>query len=172
MTATDTGTSASRERAGSIAEAGVAQRRESVIVSENRLESTRDTLVKLSRRNAWLRSVVGKSATEPEDARLGVFILRREALTRGGVPRAKELIAGHGFRIVETLVLNPEEAERAARNIRRGSSAKEISGSRGVASRRWARSTAPPKGSTSRRLSRTERSRAPDGGSTVWATCG
>jgi hypothetical protein len=80
----------------------------------------RDTLVKLSRRNAWLRSVVGKSATEPEDARLGVFILRREALTRGGVPRAKELIAGHGFRIVETLVLNPEEAERAARNIRGG----------------------------------------------------
>jgi hypothetical protein len=80
----------------------------------------RDTLVKLSRRNAWLRSVVGQSGNRPEDARLGVFLLRQEALSRGGVPRANELIEGRGFQIIATMVLNPEQAERASRNIRGG----------------------------------------------------
>ena len=41
-------------------------------------------------------------------------------------------------------------AKRAARIIRSGSSEKESSGVPGVRSRRWARSTTPPKGSSSR----------------------
>jgi hypothetical protein len=80
----------------------------------------RDTLVKLSRHNVWLRSLVGRSANSPEDAQLGVFLLRREGLARGGVPRATALIEQHGFQIIKTFVLNEQQAERARRNIRGG----------------------------------------------------
>ena len=40
--------------------------------------------------------------------------------TLGGEPRATELIERHGFQIVEAFTFNPEQAERAARNIRGG----------------------------------------------------
>jgi hypothetical protein len=80
----------------------------------------RDTLIKLSRHNRWLRALVGRSAMRPDDARLGVFLLRREALARGGVQRAVEQIQLHGFQIVETLSLKPQQVERATRNIRGG----------------------------------------------------
>jgi hypothetical protein len=80
----------------------------------------RDTLVKLSRRNVWLRSIVGSSAKSPSDAQLGVFLLRREGLARGGVARATALVEQQGFQIVQAFELDEHQAQRAARNIRGG----------------------------------------------------
>jgi hypothetical protein len=80
----------------------------------------RDTLLKLSRHNPWLRLLLGRMANSPTDAQLGVFLLRQAGLARGGVPRATRLIEQHGFQIIQTFMLTAEQAERARRNIRGG----------------------------------------------------
>jgi hypothetical protein len=79
-----------------------------------------DMLVRLARKNKWLRTLVRQSFDDPADAGLAVFLVRREALARGGVKRAAKLIAEQGFQIVETIVFEPGRIETIARSIRGG----------------------------------------------------
>jgi hypothetical protein len=79
-----------------------------------------DMLVRLARKNKWLRTLVKHATDDEADAGLAVFLVRREALARGGMKRAAKLIAEHGFQIVETIQLDPQRVETVARSIRGG----------------------------------------------------
>ena len=79
-----------------------------------------DMLVRLARKNKWLRTLVKRAADGETESGLAVFLLRREALHRGGVTRAEKLIADHGFQIVETILLEPSRIETVARSLRGG----------------------------------------------------
>jgi hypothetical protein len=59
-----------------------------------------DMLVRLSRRNAWIRSLLQDSADGNVDQGLAVFVPREQALARGGTERAKELVERHGFSVL------------------------------------------------------------------------
>ncbi len=79
-----------------------------------------DMLVRLARKNKWLRTLVQHAADDEADAGLAVFLVRREALACGGVNRASKLIAEHGFQVVESIQLDPQQVETVARSIRGG----------------------------------------------------
>jgi hypothetical protein len=79
-----------------------------------------DMLVRLARKNRALRPLVEQSNGDCADASLAVFLVRREALSRGGVKRAAKLIEEHGFEIVETISFAPDRIESIARSLRGG----------------------------------------------------
>ncbi|MEX2091562.1 MAG: hypothetical protein WD971_02740 [Pirellulales bacterium] len=79
-----------------------------------------DMLVRLSRKNKWLRTLVKHAVEDETDAGLAVFLVRREALARGGVKRAAKLITEHGFQVIETITIDPLRLESIARSIRGG----------------------------------------------------
>lgn len=79
-----------------------------------------DMLVRLARKNRALRPLVNERDAEGADSGLAVFLLRREALARGGVKRAVKLIADQGFEIVETITFAPERVEEIAHSLRGG----------------------------------------------------
>jgi hypothetical protein len=80
-----------------------------------------DMLVRLSRRNKWLWSVVKNELTGSEaDDALAVFLIRKEAARRGGVERAANWLAQQGFNILATRHFDPEDAQSIARRIRGG----------------------------------------------------
>jgi hypothetical protein len=51
---------------------------------------------------------------------LAVFLVRQRALERGGLERAKALIERHGFTVMRSVCLTPEQSQTAAKNIRGG----------------------------------------------------
>jgi hypothetical protein len=79
-----------------------------------------DMLIRLARRNRWLRSLLKKPAGDAGDDRVAVFLVREEALRRGGVERAEQLITSHGFQILEARPLDPRTATTLARSVRGG----------------------------------------------------
>lgn len=79
-----------------------------------------DMLVRLARKNRALRPLVATTKEGTADTALAVFLVRREALARGGVKRAAKLIAEHGFEIVETIAFAPDRVESIARSLRGG----------------------------------------------------
>jgi hypothetical protein len=80
-----------------------------------------DTLVRLSRRNEWLWSLVKRElSAEEEDDGLAVFLIREEATRRGGVERAARWLVEQGFQILVTRHFDAAESRRVARRIRGG----------------------------------------------------
>lgn len=79
-----------------------------------------DMLVRLARKNRALRPLVDEGKGDDADASFAVFLVRREALARGGVKRAAKLIADRGFEIVETISIPPERVASIARSLRGG----------------------------------------------------
>lgn len=79
-----------------------------------------DMLVRLARKNRALRPLAEEGRAGDADAGLAVFLLRREALARGGVKRAAKLICDQGFQIVETITITPDRIESVARSLRGG----------------------------------------------------
>jgi hypothetical protein len=80
-----------------------------------------DMLVRLSRRNRWVRSLLTKpESMSDSDDRLAVFLLREEALRRGGVERAAEMLRQRGLQIIATQEFESEQPMRIARTIRGG----------------------------------------------------
>ncbi len=79
-----------------------------------------DMLVRLSRRNAWIRSLLHESSDAKEDHGLAVFVLRQKALERGGIARAKELVEQHGFSVLRCDELSHDQRPTVARSIRGG----------------------------------------------------
>lgn len=79
-----------------------------------------DMLVRLARRNPWVRKSLDKESWEAADRGLAVFILRREAINRGGLEKLVPLVEQCGFSILKTKMLSDAEQQHAARNIRGG----------------------------------------------------
>jgi hypothetical protein len=78
-------------------------------------------LIRLSRRNRWVRSLLRQQQKAADaDDRLAVFLLREEGLCRGGVPRAQHLIEEHGFSVIETHWFDDRSVATIARSLRGG----------------------------------------------------
>jgi hypothetical protein len=80
-----------------------------------------DMLVRLGRRNRWVRSQLRRAEKAPAAADgLAVYLIREEALRRGGVERAAKLIASHGFEILAEHAIDPSASALIARSVRGG----------------------------------------------------
>lgn len=79
-----------------------------------------DMLVRLSRRNRWIQLLLDQQKAEDEDRGLAVFLLRSEALHRGGVEKAVQLLQQHGFCIVESRLFTPKHSRSLAQSVRGG----------------------------------------------------
>jgi hypothetical protein len=81
-----------------------------------------DMLIRLSKYNRWLRALLRQPATSAASAddRLAVFLVREEALRRGGVERAAQLIERNGFNILTTRVFDERRSVTLARSLRGG----------------------------------------------------
>jgi hypothetical protein len=80
-----------------------------------------DMLIRLSKRNRWVRSLLRhpKKENATDDA-LAVFLLRQVALNRGGVERAVQLLEKQGFRVVATQSFDARAAAMVVRSVRGG----------------------------------------------------
>jgi hypothetical protein len=79
-----------------------------------------DMLVRLSRRNAWIRSLLRETTSAGDDQGLAVFVLREQALARGGLEKAKSLVERHGFSVLRAEALASESLQSVSRSIRGG----------------------------------------------------
>lgn len=80
-----------------------------------------DMLIRLSRRNRWVKSILKKhDELNAADDRIAVFLLRQEALNRGGVARVTQLIQQQGFEIRATQTFDCERVPMLARTLRGG----------------------------------------------------
>ncbi len=79
-----------------------------------------DMLVRLARHNNWLKSLLQRAGSEAGDTGLAVFVLRQEALARGGIDRATQLIERHGFSVLRTAAIEGDRARSVTRLIRGG----------------------------------------------------
>jgi hypothetical protein len=80
-----------------------------------------DMLIRLARRNRWVRSLLkhpGKTANV--DDRVAVFLLREEAIRRGGIERASQLIEKYGFQILSANAFDERMSSTIARSLRGG----------------------------------------------------
>ncbi|HEX2474213.1 MAG TPA: hypothetical protein VHK01_05685, partial [Lacipirellulaceae bacterium] len=78
-----------------------------------------DMLVRLSRRNRWVRSLLCRpDKVSAVDDGLAVFLIREEAMHRGGVGRAAKLIQSHGFDILAAGEIGECKSPVVARSIR------------------------------------------------------
>jgi hypothetical protein len=80
-----------------------------------------DMLIRLSRHNRWVRSLLHRSGShESADDRVAVFLVRQEALRRGGAHRAAELLRKHGFQILTVKEFDAASVPKLARTLRGG----------------------------------------------------
>jgi hypothetical protein len=80
-----------------------------------------DMLIRLSHRNRWVRRLLKSSDNGASgDDRLAVFLVREEALNRGGVKRAAQLVAQHGFQILKICEFDTGRVPAIARTLRGG----------------------------------------------------
>jgi hypothetical protein len=80
-----------------------------------------DMLIRLSRRNRWVRSLLQhpELGADPDD-QTAVFLLREEAMRRGGVEKARRLIENYGFHVKSTHLFDQRTAATIARSLRGG----------------------------------------------------
>lgn len=80
-----------------------------------------DMLIRLSRRNRWVKSLLQRHDSDSTaDDRVAVFLVREEALRRGGVERASKLIESFGFQITATHTFDERSVAKLARSLRGG----------------------------------------------------
>lgn len=89
-------------------------------LTEHDWRPPRDMLVRLGKRNAWVKASATAEPEHPQDRGLAVFIVRDVAMQRGGVDFMYDLLAHHGFAILETRLLAGEDRSRVTANIRGG----------------------------------------------------
>jgi hypothetical protein len=78
-------------------------------------------LIRLARRNRWLRSRLRqRDDSKAADDRIAVFLVRKEALNRGGVARAAQMIEAHGFRLLKTCRFEAHAVPALSRTLRGG----------------------------------------------------
>jgi hypothetical protein len=79
-----------------------------------------DMLVRLGKRNAWVRWLVHRAPSDEFDNGLAVFLIRDAARARGGVDKATTWLAKQGFRILLVHHFDERLTNRVARAIRGG----------------------------------------------------
>jgi hypothetical protein len=79
-----------------------------------------DTLVRLTRNNAWARTLITRPSTGRNDNGLAVFLIREQAVHRGGIDMAAEWLARKGFHILSVERFDVELSDRVARSTRGG----------------------------------------------------
>jgi hypothetical protein len=80
-----------------------------------------DMLIRLSRRNRWVRSLLQHPAEGARaDDQTAVFLLREEGMRRGGVEKASRLIENYGFQVKVTQVFDERTTATVARSLRGG----------------------------------------------------
>ena len=79
-----------------------------------------DMLIRLSRRNRWVRSLLQrKDRKSAADDHVAVFLVREEALRRGGVERAAQLVEKFGFQIITTRTFDERQRANARPQLAR-----------------------------------------------------
>lgn len=79
-----------------------------------------DMLRRLAKRNRWIQESLRQPATDRDHVGLAVFLLRQEAMNRGGLDRLTELLERCGFSVLMTKVIANHDQKRVAGNIRGG----------------------------------------------------
>ena len=79
----------------------------------------RDTLAKISERNAWVRDHFFGNAP-PSLTGLTVFILKESAVSNGLTNKVVDVMKGSGVKIVDVIRLSTSQKDRAIREIRGG----------------------------------------------------
>lgn len=79
-----------------------------------------DLLRRLGRRQRWIADSLRQRVSDGDQLGLAVFLVRQEAMNRGGVERVTALLERIGFSILRTQLFSDSELRRAARNIRGG----------------------------------------------------
>ncbi len=79
-----------------------------------------DMLVRLAKKNRWLRAQLATANHEAFDDQICVFLLRRKALSRGGIDRATALLVREGFEPLASTTFAPGEVDSLARTLRGG----------------------------------------------------
>ncbi|MCI0333073.1 MAG: hypothetical protein L0228_07610 [Planctomycetes bacterium] len=79
-----------------------------------------DMLVRLAKRNAWIRTLLTPAANERHDNGLAVFLIREEATRRGGVEKAVRWLEKEGFRILDVHHFDARLSNLIARSTRGG----------------------------------------------------
>jgi hypothetical protein len=79
-----------------------------------------DMLVRLGKRNAWVRGLVHHAPSEEFDNGLAVFLMRAEMERRGGVQKAVKWLETQGFRILLVEHFDEEVSNRVAKSTRGG----------------------------------------------------
>lgn len=80
-----------------------------------------DMLIRLSRRNVWVHSLLQHPKRDAGgDDHTAVFLLREEGMRRGGVEKAARLIENYGFQVKATHVFNERTTATVARSLRGG----------------------------------------------------
>ena len=80
----------------------------------------RDMLLRLGKRNRWVRESLHSEPERPEDRGLVTFILRKEAMRRGGLDKLVPMLESSGFTTLKIKVLADAELRQVASNIRGG----------------------------------------------------
>ncbi len=89
-------------------------------LAEHDWRPPRDMLLRLGKRNPWVKASATAEPERLEDRGLAVFIVRAAAMQRGGIEFMHDLLAHHGFTILETKPLFGEDRARVAANVRGG----------------------------------------------------
>jgi len=89
-------------------------------LDEHSWRPPRDMLERLAVGNRWARRLTSDNANLPEDAGLGVFVVRQLGLEGNGLEKIKSLLEQQGFEILAEKVLSPRESQYAATCIRGG----------------------------------------------------
>jgi hypothetical protein len=80
----------------------------------------RDMLARLGKRNRWVRRSLDAETARGAERGLVVFLVRREAMSRGGLERLVPLLERCGFSILKTKRLADGELADVANNVRGG----------------------------------------------------
>jgi len=89
-------------------------------LTENAWRPPRDMLLRLGKRNRWVRESLHAEPEGPEDRGLVTFVLRREAMQRGGLDKLVPMLESSGFCVLKIKVLADAELRQVANNIRGG----------------------------------------------------
>ena len=86
----------------------------------NNWRPPRDMLLRLSKRNRWIRESLRRQPDSAQDSGLVVFLVRAEGMRRGGLEKLVPLLEQSGFSIVNTKLLLGNEQRHVTNNIRGG----------------------------------------------------
>jgi hypothetical protein len=86
----------------------------------NNWKPPRDMLLRIGKRNRWVRQSLEQSAELPQDRGLVVFVVREQAMRRGGLEQLVPLLEQSGFKILKNKLLAGDEQLRVTHNMRGG----------------------------------------------------